>query len=232
MKKLIIATLSTASSLMLFAQPINAEVVDSDTSDVGIRFNIDGPEKPGPGPYKDNLTLVWTPSKFDFGKQEPQANIATYSNKVANKQYLVVNDDRDTGEESSAWKITATLSELKATTDKDTLSAKLTFGLSSPQAYAIGEVDEDTNDYLPNHPEGNLSALPEANNIEIANNVVLEAGSTSAVNILSKTKADKYKGGIATTVDNAKLVVVDSKGSAASGKSFKGTVTWNLDNTY
>lgn len=220
---------------MLFAQPAKAEVVDSDTSDVGIRFNTDGPEKPGPGPYKDNLALVWTPSEFNFGKQKPQANVATYSNTVADSQYLVVNDDRaaTSGETThSAWKTTATLSELKATNGDETLSAKLTFGLSAPTAYDIGEVDEDTNDYLPNPPQGNTSALPEGNNIAIGQNVSLEAGSTSATNVLSKTKADSYKGGVATTVDKAKLVVTDAQGSAAAGKSFKGKVTWNLDNTY
>lgn len=237
MKKLLALTLVSATVLGLTALPANAAEVDKDTSDLGIQFDTDGPVKPGPDPYKDNLALVWTPTKFDFGKQKAVGNSATYSNTVQGDQYVVVNDDRK-GEKddqgvvtTSGWKVTATLSNLVSTdTAATNLPASLTFGLDAPQAYDIGEVDPDTNDFLPNQIDGNLSALAEPNNIVIGQNVVLEAGSTSALEILGKTKTDTMKDGFATKLKDTKLVVTSSTG--AEGKKFKGAVTWSLDNTY
>lgn len=237
MKKLLALTLVSATVLGFAALPANAAEVDKDTSDLGIQFDTDGPVKPGPGPYKDNLALVWTPSKFDFGKQKAVGNSATYSNTIQGDQYIVVNDDRK-GEEddqgvvtTSGWKVTATLSNLVSTDAAATnLPANLTFGLTAPQAYDIGEVDPDTNDFLPNPIDGNLSTLAEPNNIVVGKNVALEAGSTSAVEILGKTKTDAMKDGFATKLTDTKLVVTSSTG--AEGKKFKGAVTWSLDNTY
>ncbi|OTP46555.1 hypothetical protein A5884_003796 [Enterococcus sp. 7D2_DIV0200] len=175
MKKILFTTLLASSALLIFAKPANAEEVGSMESDLGIRFDTDGPVQPGPGPFKDNLALVWTPSKFDFGRQAATANIATYSNTVAGDQYIVVNDDRqgtETGEEgakvvtTSAWKVTASLSKLVSKDSSATeLPSKLTFTLGDAQSYNIGEVDPDTNDFLPNPIEGNLGTLADPNNI-------------------------------------------------------------------
>lgn len=225
----------------MIAKPAQAEVVNEAESDVGIRFDTDGPVKPGPGPFKDNLALVWTPSKFDFGRQTANANIATYSNTVEGDQYLVVNDDRQgettgEGEEAvtttSGWKATATMSKLVSKDNTATeLPAKLTFTLGEAQSYDIGtDIDDDTNDFNPNPVEGNLGTLPDQNNIITGENVSLEAGNTTATTILAKTKADSNKGGFATKLSNTKLVV--TSGTGAAGKSFKGTVNWSLDNTY
>ncbi|WP_430602050.1 hypothetical protein IGJ02_002259 [Enterococcus sp. DIV0724b] len=243
MKKILFTTLLASSALLIFAKPANAEEVGSEQTDLGIRFDTDGPVKPGPGPFKDNLALVWTPSKFDFGRQSATANIATYSNTVAGDQYVVVNDDRkgtvaETPEEggtraetTSAWKVTASMSKLVSKDSSATeLPSKLTFSLGDPQAYDIGEVDPDTNDYLPNPVEGNLSALTDPSNIVIGKNVTLEAGNTTGTNIIAKTQADTVKGGFATKLTDTKLTV--TTGTGAAGKAFKGSVNWSLDNTY
>ncbi|MGX7150074.1 WxL domain-containing protein [Enterococcus ureasiticus] len=237
MKKLFVLTLISATTLGFATIPASAAEVDKDTSDLGIQFDTDGPVKPGPGPYKDNLALVWTPSKFDFGKQKAVGNSSTYNNTVQGDQFIVVNDDRagETNDQgvttTSSWKVTATLSKLLSTDSSTTeLPAKLTFGLDSPQAYNIGEVDAETNDFTPNPIEGNLSTLIDPNNIVVGKNVVLEAGNTSAVEMLGKTKADTMKDGFATKLTDTKLVVTSSTG--AEGKKFKGAVTWSLDNTY
>ncbi|OTN83837.1 hypothetical protein A5819_003656 [Enterococcus sp. 7E2_DIV0204] len=240
MKKILFTTLLASSALLIFAKPANAEEVGSMESDLGIRFDTDGPVQPGPGPFKDNLALVWTPSKFDFGRQAATANIATYSNTVAGDQYIVVNDDRqgtETGEEgakvvtTSAWKVTASLSKLVSKDSSATeLPSKLTFTLGDAQSYNIGEVDPDTNDFLPNPIEGNLGTLADPNNITVNKNVTLEAGNTTGTNIIAKTKADAVKGGFATKLSDTKLTV--TTGTGAAGKAFKGSVNWSLDNTY
>ncbi|EOL49879.1 hypothetical protein [Enterococcus caccae] len=243
MKKILFTTLLASTALLIFAKPANAEEVGKEQTDLGIRFETDGPNKPGSGPFKDNLALVWTPSKFDFGRQAATANIATYSNTVEDEQYIVVNDDRqgtEAGGEgegetkastTSAWKVTATLSKLVSKDNSATeLPSKLTFTLGDPQSYDIGEVDPDTNDFLPNPIEGNLGKLSDPNNIIVGKSVTLEAGNTTATNIIAKTKADAVKGGFATKVTDTKLTV--TTGTGAAGKAFKGSVDWSLDNTY
>jgi len=240
LKKILFTTLLASSALLIFAKPANAEEVGNEQTDLGIRFDTDGPVKPGPGPFKDNLALVWTPSKFDFGRQAATANIATYSNTVAGDRYIVVNDDRqgtETGGEgtravtTSAWKVTASLSKLVSKDSSATeLPSKLTFTLGDAQSYDIGEVDPDTNDFLPNPIEGNLGTLADPNNITVSKSVTLEAGNTTATNIIAKTQADAVKGGFATKLSDTKLTV--TTGTGAAGKAFKGSVNWSLDNTY
>lgn len=238
MKKILFTTLLASSALLIFAKPANAEEVGNEQTDLGISFDTDGPVKPGEGPFKDNLALVWTPSKFDFGRQSATANIATYSNTVAGDQYVVVNDDRkgtateENGEEkTSAWKVTATLSKLVSKDSSATeLPSKLTFTLGNPQSYDIGEIDPDTNDFLPNPIEGNLGTLADPNNIVVGRNVTLEAGNTTGTNIIAKTQEDSVKGGFATKLSDTKLTV--TTGTGAAGKAFKGSVNWSLDNTY
>lgn len=238
MKKILFTTLLASSALLIFAKPANAEEIGNEQTDLGISFDTDGPVKPGEGPFKDNLALVWTPSKFDFGRQSATANIATYSNTVAGDQYVVVNDDRkgtateENGEEkTSAWKVTATLSKLVSKDSSATeLPSKLTFTLGNPQSYDIGEIDPDTNDFLPNPIEGNLGTLANPNNIVVGRNVTLEAGNTTGTNIIAKTQEDSVKGGFATKLSDTKLTV--TTGTGAAGKAFKGSVNWSLDNTY
>lgn len=233
MKRVVLTALLASSALLIFAKPANAEEVGSEQTDLGIRFDTDGPVKPGPGPFKDNLALVWTPSKFDFGRQVATANIATYSNTVAGDQYIVVNDDRTAGKDgnTSAWKVNAKLSKVVSTDSSATeLPSKLQFNLEDAQSYDIGEVDPDTNDYTPNPVDGNLGTLAADNDISVTKNVTLEAGQTTATNIIGKTKANAVKDGFATKLSDTKLVV--TTGTGAAGKTFKGTVTWSLDNTY
>ncbi|MDA9472335.1 WxL domain-containing protein [Enterococcus sp. 5H] len=238
MKKILFTTLLASSALLIFAKPANAEEIGNEQTDLGISFDTDGPVKPGEGPFKDNLALVWTPSKFDFGRQSATANIATYSNTVAGDQYVVVNDDRkgtateENGEEkTSAWKVTATLSKLVSKDSSATeLPSKLTFTLGNPQSYDIGEIDPDTNDFLPNPIEGNLGTLADPNNIVVGRNVTLEAGNTTGTNIIAKTQENSVKGGFATKLSDTKLTV--TTGTGAAGKAFKGSVNWSLDNTY
>lgn len=235
MKKIIVTTLLASSAFLFLVKTADAAVVGVDKSDVGVSFDTDGPVKPGPGPYKDNLALVWTPSKFTFGQQTATAGIATYNNTVVGDQYLVVNDDR-TGSTTSGWKVTAAFSDLVSTDSAaTTLPAKLTFKLGDAEAYDIGTIiDPDTNDYVANPIAGNLSALAADNKVVIgqggSKDITLEAGNTTAQQIIGKSEANAVKGGFATKLSQTKLVV--TSGTGAAGKAFKGSVTWSLDDTY
>ncbi|WP_242590040.1 hypothetical protein IGL98_002700 [Enterococcus sp. DIV0840] len=237
MKKLVLTTLLASSALIVFAKTADAVEVGKDKTDAGIKFETDGPVKPGSGPFKDNLSLVFVPSSFDFGNQKATANIATYSNTFKEDQYITVNDDRQgttTGEGETAvrttpaWKVTASMSDLVSTGDSaTTLPSKLTFELGDPQAYTIGtKIDPDTNDFIPNPVKDNMSKLPEPNNIVLGDGktktISLEAGKTTAAQVLGKSKSDAVTGGFATKLSNVKLSV--TSGSNASGKTFKSSV--------
>lgn len=243
MKKVLLSTVLASTALVLLAVPASADepaVVSSETTDLGIRFETDGPNKPGEGPFKDNLAIAFVPSKFDFGSQKATGNIATYNNTVEGKQYFIVNEDRKAeteGGDLSAWNAKATLSAF-STGDAadDALNAKLTFNLGAVQKYNIGDkVDPTTNDFIPQDPSvaGALETLPKDDSIVLGgtdSKVTLEAGGTTSTPILGKNKANKSTGGFATEISNTKLVVATDKKSA--GKAYKATLSWSLENTY
>lgn len=237
LKKVLLTAFVTTAALGLAAVPVSAKEVSKETTDLGISFETDGANKPGEGPFKDNLAIVWTPSRMDFGTQKATGNIATYNNTVTDPQYLVVNDDRKTEDGTfSAWKVNATLSNF--TTGKagdDNLAAKLTFTLGEVKKYDIGEdIDPATNDFKPAPLDNtSLTTFTPDDSIELGNkskDVSLEANGTSSAAILAKNTTNKLNGGFATEIQNTKLVVTTDEKSA--GKSYKATLSWSLEDTY
>ncbi|WP_086314565.1 hypothetical protein A5821_002147 [Enterococcus sp. 7F3_DIV0205] len=236
-KQLVMISLLSAAAVTMFATSADAKTFD-DKTDVGVQFKSDDPTIPGENkPYKDNLSLIWKPNSFEFGQQKAVAGIATFNNTITGDQYLVVNDDRPT-ETTGAWKLTAKMSKLvsDATDTKGLEGAKLTYTLDAAQSYDIGQVDPSTNDFTPKNPADDKTVLgtldPNAA-IQLGDgtstDMTLEAGSTTGKEVIAKTAANKVKGGVATKVTNVKLVVTDTKGAKAAGKSFSGSVTWTLD---
>lgn len=233
MKKLVMVTLLSTAALTVFATNADAKSFD-DKTDVGVSFKSDEPTVPGENkPYKDNLSLVWKPSSFQFGEQKAVGNSATFSNTVEGNQYLVVNDDRKAA--STPWKLSAQMSELKSKDGTKSLASKLTFDLGAAQSYNIGSVIGEDNDYVPNKPDatGALGTLDPAAGITLGDGtsktMTLEAGKTAGQAVLEKKAANDVKGGVSTLITNAKLVVTDSKADQAAGESFTGYVTWTLD---
>ncbi|WP_348921151.1 hypothetical protein [Enterococcus rotai] len=233
-KQLVLVSLLSAATVTMFATSADAKTFD-DKSEVGVQFKSDDPTVPGENkPYKDNLSLVWKPNSFEFGQQKAVAGIATFNNTVTGDQYLVVNDDRPT-ESTGAWTLSAKMSDLVS--DATKLSgAKLTYTLEDAQSYDIGAVDPSTNDFTPSNPAEDKTVLGTLDpNAAItlgdngSKNISLDAGSTTGKNIIAKTTANDVKGGVASKVTNVKLVVTDTKGAQAAGKSFTGSVTWTLD---
>jgi len=238
LKKVLLTALATTAVLGLAAVPAHADEISKETTDLGIKFDTDGENKPGEGPFKDNLAIAWAPSKMDFGSQKATGNIATYNNTITKPQYLVVNDDRKSAnDELSGWKVTATLSNF--TTGKEgekNLAAKLTFKLGDVQKYDIGEIVPGTDDYAPAPlDDKSLTTFTPDDSIELGDknqskDVSLEANGTSSAAILAKNTTNKLNGGFATEIKDTKLVVTTDKESA--GKSYKATLAWSLDNTY
>ena len=233
MKKTVMITLLSAAALLLFASTADAKSFD-DKTDVGVNFKSDDPTIPGENkPYKNNLALVWKPSSFQFGEQKAVGNSATFSNTISGNQYLIVNDDRQTV--STPWALKASLSELKSTDGTKTLASKLMFTLGDAQSYNIGDDIGDDNDYKPTKPgaEGSLGALDANAGITLGDGKVktmtLEAGLADGQAVLEKKTANDVKGGVATLITGAKLVVTDAQKDNASGESFTGHVTWTLD---
>ncbi|WP_207694465.1 hypothetical protein DOK67_0001070 [Enterococcus sp. DIV0212c] len=235
MKKTIMISLLSTAAMMMFATSADAKSFD-DNTDVGVSFKSDEPTTPGDNkPYKDNLSLVWKPSSFEFGQQKAVGGVATFNNTVEGKQYLVVNDDR--GDETlSTWDLKAKFSEMKSADGKTKLTSKLVYGLGDLQSYDIGTtIDPETNDFIAPNPatdEGasSLGTLPSDSKVVLGGNTMtLEAGSTTATTVMNKTEATKTKGGYATLIKDVKLVATDAKKNLASGKSFTGQVTWTLD---
>lgn len=242
MRKKLSLSLFSLATLLLFVtitQKTSAASSFSDTSDVGVTF-YDGPIDNGNNkPYKNNLALVWKPSQFDFGSHKAVQSIVTYNNTIGdekNKQYLIVNDDRQDAT-TSGWSLSAKLSKLTSyDKDQSNLTAKLIYNLGTLQSYDIGtNIDETTEDYIPNNPNENpkcLSKLPANSGVALGvsgENAVLDAGGTSSTIIMKKDNPNQSKGGFATEINKVQLIVVNAQKDKAGGKTYHGTVTWTLD---
>lgn len=232
MKKFMIMGLLSVSTLAMFASTADAQTKE-DKTDVGVSFKSDGANDNGENkPFKNNLSLVWKPTAFTFGEQKAVGGVATYNNTIKDNQYLIVNDDRTDATAGSQWLLSAKLSDMVAS-DETKLTSNITFNLGDAQKYTIGTaIDPDTNDYIPAVPDASsLSSLDSTAGITIGDNQVkavsLEAGATAPVALMSKKTKNTVTGGVATQISDTKLVVKDSKNAA--GKSFKGSVTWTLD---
>ncbi|EOH96656.1 hypothetical protein UAW_01821 [Enterococcus haemoperoxidus ATCC BAA-382] len=233
MKKAVLVTLLSTAALMAFATSADAKTYE-DKTDVGVNFKSDEPTIPGENkPYKNNLSLVWKPSSFQFGEQKAVGASATFNNTVVGDQYLVVNDDRQTV--STPWELKVKLSELTTADASKKLASKLTFNLNDAQAYDIGTTIGEDNDFIANKPgdEGVLKALDPNAGITLGDGKVkslsVEAGATTQQPVLVKAKANDIKGGVSTLIKDVKLVVTDAQADKASGESFTGQVSWTLD---
>lgn len=242
-KQLAIVSLLSVAAVSMLATSANAAEVSNETTEVGVEFKSSDGTEIGKGPFKDNLALVFKPSTFQFGKQEATAGIATFQNTIKKPQYLVVNDDRPldpTENNLSKWTLTSQLSEITTGTETTGLNAKLTYTLGTATEYKIGDnMNATGDDYLPNNPEKNpTDALGGPLNLGTeklqlgdgtSSTVSLEAGAASTTDVIAKTEATTKKVGVASKVENVKLVVTNAERSGAAGKTYAGTVTWSLD---
>lgn len=252
-KKLLVGCAAVAlSTVTLAANSAFAEEaknVDSATqmnTDASIGFYSDN--KPGPGPFQDNLALAYVPAAFNFGNHNITGvkGALTYQQVTpAKTQYLAVSDDRA---EKANWNVSATLDQFTSTTTPadgsaaPTLaSAELSMDLGKAQEYNINIADSDAGKAASPAPtaagavtdfaSGDLKgtyALGKGNST-----VTLTANGTSSVEVLSYTKgatADKKTLAVATAISNVKLKVKDVD-KVSADQSYKSTVRWNLSDT-
>ncbi|GGD00630.1 WxL domain-containing protein [Enterococcus wangshanyuanii] len=259
MKKLLLTTVLVSSAVLGFTGNVHANEQNKITetpekTDVGINFKTDGGSTIGQGPFSDHLAIVFKPTKFDFGtEQEAIPFKKVYTEKVdasniKKNKYLIVNDDRKTAGSAvagSPWHVTATYSGLSEKGNaSNTLESALKIKLEPVQKYTIGtDKDPITQDIKPNDPNDPASnAITDFSGAEhgefrlgadLAANASAEVElSNTATTVFGRKEAATAIGteGVATRISETNLTIED--GTGADGKTFVGSVTWQLADTY
>lgn len=248
MKKVLATLLFAATALTIggqaFAEENAADLKRSGKTDVGVSFETDASNKPGDGPFKDNLTLTWMPSSFEFGTQKASgtSNKATYTPKATDQQYLVVNDDRQAeADKKKAFAVTAELSQFVSTKDNTKiLDADVILTMEDPKKYTMGEapitLPNGSVDIDPAYPDANSLAedatlkgsleYPEL--VDTKHVYTISSGAKATPVQLFSKKADADVTGIAHRIEKADLVVYGAETNKAAGHTFTGQITWTL----
>ncbi|WP_288396139.1 WxL domain-containing protein [uncultured Vagococcus sp.] len=241
MKKAILSTALLSAVFLGSIQVASAAEVKQEKTPVGIEFEkITGQ---GEGPFKGALSLTYKPSALDFGKFKSGGafiDAAAVNISDDNKQWLIINDDRDypaptTGDtadgKGGTWELTAKMSDLKDASGK-TLPTKLTMNFGGIQNYNMGtEVNPETGDYIPNNPNDTGVVKPfeegKAPKVDLTSAVTLEAGKLDTeVKVMTKKEATSEKmGGVASQLTSANLNV-QNKGY--EGGKLSSEITWTL----
>lgn len=238
MKKIILSTALLSTVFLSGVQIASADEVKSAETPVGIEF--EEITDLVPGPYKGVLTLVYKPSMLDFGKYKATgAQITAPATNIGGtneKQWLVVNDDRENTATTTAdanavkggtWNLTAKMDELSDGTAA--IPAALNLNFDAVKKYDMGTTPSDDGlDYKPNHPNtaGVITDLTGEHNIVLTPSVSLEAGKTDEIVVMKKEKATTDKVGAATELKSSNLVVQPSKDY--KGGKLTSKVTWTL----
>lgn len=211
------------------------------TTDAGINFYDQN--KPGPGPFYDNLALAYVPTRFDFGSHEIDPSnknsnySATYKQIIANdaSQYVAVSDDRQSSNKTS-WALKADLDDFSDTKNATTKleNAELTFKTGAPQKYNIDiEASDKAGLALPNiTDDGAIEGLgdTEKGYYSVApSNVKLVAGTGNSADVLKFTSPEQNVAetlAVASQVSNVQLKVLDH--TNANNNRFTSTVHWRL----
>lgn len=252
-KKLVVGCAAIALSAVTVAttsasaeEASNVDSATQMTTDASIGFYSDN--KPGPGPFQDNLALAYVPAAFNFGNHNITGvkGALTYQQVTpAKQQYLAVSDDRA---DKANWNVSATLDQFTSTTTPTdgtgapTLKdAQLSLDLGKAQEYHINIADSDAGkaaspaptaanavtDFVAGDLKGEYT-LGKGNST-----ITLNADGASSVEVLSYAKgatADKKTLAVATAISNVKLKVKGLE-NIGSDQSYKSTVHWNLSDT-
>lgn len=244
MKKIILSTLLVSTIALVGIQSASAATVKEAETPVGIEFESETPWVPGP--YKGVLTMVQKPSAINFGKVKATGGQmiapATNLKDENNKQFLIVNDDRENKDPVDAkpenadnikggtWKLTAKMDEMTAG-DKIFAGTKLNLTFKDAQGYDIGTKPlklpsgvEDIDPKDPNTDNTALFPLPATEKITLNQALVLEAGGKTE-EVMKKSEASGEKAGVATQLSAANLVIQSDKNVSGQATS---KITWTL----
>jgi len=219
MKKRIFAgLLASATVLGVFVAGGTALAAEKDSYDteVGIGFSAHTPP-----PGTDPLTIQWAPISFDFGSTNTVNTAAvSFSETSGANRYVVVKDGRaESG--SDKWELTAKLSDMKDGSVQLT-GATLSFDAVKKAYMGTGpEAPEETG----------MIAAPTALHTATVTATQTLAQSATAVKVMDDDGAGttSHKGSTAMEMTNIKMNVPAN--AAQSGKQYKGTLTWSLDDT-
>lgn len=245
-KKLLAGLLTTATlgSLLVATNVDAAKSTEADnnehmSTDAGIAFF--DTNKPGPGPFENNLALAWAPVSFNFGNNDVtgiKGNV-TYNQVIdaSKKQYVAVSDDRTAEDKLKGWKLEAELDAFENVADEtDTLAqAKLTFDLATPEKYNIDVKTSDKYGYAyPNVADDTSREAFDTTTAayyKLTTPVSLTAADGLPQEVLSFNTDQSISNtlGVASQVSNVKLKVLDHTNVA--NKKYASTVHWRLSVT-
>lgn len=256
MKKSILGmTLVAATALAALVPAVTVNAETEGKTDVGIGFGGDSTKVPGP--YMDNLSLVYLPTSFDFGSgiamennvnSFPQKNVDSNAANYNSQQFITVIDDRDpkAAGATGTWKLTAQLDALTKVggTADQKLTGDLVFTVSAPENYKYGkdELDASKTDYLMPEPgstpagkAGSLSALtnPDDYVLGAANGEIkVPIGAATGTAVLGRSKAgatdETKKQAVNSKVSKVNLNVTGQEKSS----TYTGKLDWKLSNAY
>lgn len=258
---MILAALLVSSTTLGFAGTVSANTTDKinevpETTDVGISFKSGDETLVGKGPFKSYLSVVFKPATFNFGADQEAKGFATDYAMVMgdqtvqkNKKFLVVNDDRqDDGKGSNPgapWNVKATYSGL-TNEDSESLSSAIEFNLAPMENYAIGNKPTADGDIDPVNPMTDPTALTALTSEEAAKfgfgaagavdatdsaTINIESGASASVMGRKTLDAATATKGVSSQITAGKLSIKEDA-TKAEGKSYKGTITWQLVDAY
>lgn len=245
MKKIILSTVLVSTIALGGIQSAMAVEVKTAETPVGIEFEEE--TEVVQGPYKGVLTMVYKPSAINFGKVKATGGSmtvpATNLSDPANKQWLIVNDDRDYASKPSnstdknnkmggTWKLTAKMDEMAVgtgTNKKVFPGTILNLNFDDAKGYDIGtdevELPNGVTDINPKNPNVDTTAIGDlVGKITLNKALPLEAGG-AIMDVMSKTEETTAKSGVAAHLTGANLTIQSDK--AISGQA-NSRITWTL----
>ena len=259
MKKTILTSVLLSSILLAGATSSQAATDTKEgKSDVNITLKKDtGSSTVENGDYKGKLSIVHTPTAFDFSgtASNNQITLENKSAAAATGQFLTVHDDRPEDKGAGEWTVDAKLSTVtridaatgNVVTTDDGTNAELTlpsfiqFNLKPITKYDIG-TEETTVDgkknIKPAAPNANADAIDTSigiNYVPTNNLLKLRAGDDTPTDFINSNQATVTERGIATNLSDAKFVIdagFGHNGNIDGDVKYKGVITWTISSQY
>lgn len=194
----------TLFSIALHSRHGFAESVDDSATLIGVGF----------GEVADlgSLTIEWSPSELDFGKDNNPLD-KEFAEISGSNKYIVVNDDRML---VNNWRLSSQFSYMHHAKSKAESFAVLTFDAAIKGYH--GEVNPEEDE------SGIIDADGQTANLEDTS-FTLFSGSTATALL---TEEGDFKGKTALEISNIKINMVST---VVSETQYDGVLTWSLEDT-
>ena len=243
MKKQILSTI-LLSGLVLAVGAVNASAADAIVennvvksektfSDVEVKLVEEDGNKPGEGPFLNNLAIAWVPKLYSFsGSTTDNELILENTNAAKEQQAVTVNDDR---QDKTKWTLSAQLSKLE-TAGGEALSSKMVIKTDGTlKRYDIGDkyFDAANNRWDLEHKQIDHSALDDDSGLyDLKQNFDLPADGQTTVTVIEKTAAEDptgdNKNGVTAYVGDASLVMAAGSAKTEKKGDYTGKLVWTV----